>query len=387
MERRIAHLDMDAFYAAVELLRYPQFKGLPVVVGGRRRHEPQRGEDFARLRDYHGRGVVTTATYEARAYGIHSGMGLMKAAARAPDAILLPADFEEYGRYSRLFKAAVRQIAPCIEDRGIDEIYIDLSEVPGETEALARSIKDAVWMASGLSCSIGIAPNKLLAKIASDLEKPDGLTVLSLADIPARIWPLPARRINGIGPRATARLEALGIRTIGELAGTLPDALVTHFGRNYGFWLWEVAHGRDERPVVTLREPKSISRETTFERDLDPLLDRETLSRILLELCERVGRDLAHKRYLGKTIGIKLRYEDFRTLTRDITLEQATADADAIRSAARQCLKRVALDRRLRLLGVRVGSLVRPGAEEPAGKQTGTRTQEPTLPENLPLFG
>jgi len=370
MERRIAHLDMDAFYASVELLRYPRLKGRAVVVGGRRAGAatlPEGGGEFARLRDYAGRGVVTTATYEARASGIRSGMGLMKAAQLAPEAVLLPADFEQYGRYSRLFKAAVREIVPCIEDRGIDEIYLDLTDVPGATAELAQRIKDRVREATGLSCSIGIAPNKLLAKIASDLDKPDGLTVLSENDVRNRIWPLPARRINGIGPRAAARLDTLGIRTIGELAAARIELLIEHFGANFGRWLREAAHGRDERPIVTAREAKSVSRETTFERDLHPRADREALSRILIELCRRVSGDLVRKGYLGRTVGIKLRYADFRTVTRDVTLDRATTDAEIIRGAARHCLKRVALDRRLRLLGVRVTGLARPGTAERNG--------------------
>ena len=370
MERRIAHLDMDAFYASVELLRYPRLKGRAVVVGGRRAGAatlPEGGGEFPRLRDYAGRGVVTTATYEARASGIRSGMGLMKAAQLAPEAVLLPADFEQYGRYSRLFKAAVREIVPCIEDRGIDEIYLDLTDVPGATAELAQRIKDRVREATGLSCSIGIAPNKLLAKIASDLDKPDGLTVLSENDVRNRIWPLPARRINGIGPRAAARLDTLGIRTIGELAAARIELLIEHFGANFGRWLREAAHGRDERPIVTAREAKSVSRETTFERDLHPRADREALSRILIELCRRVSGDLVRKGYLGRTVGIKLRYADFRTVTRDVTLDRATTDAEIIRGAARHCLKRVALDRRLRLLGVRVTGLARPGTAERNG--------------------
>ena len=365
MERRIAHLDMDAFYASVELLRYPQLRGLPVVIGGKLpRHEGEDRQDFLRLRQYTGRGVVTTATYEARTFGIRSGMGLMKAAALAHQAILLPADFEEYRRYSRLFKAAVADIAPQIEDRGIDEIYIDLTHVPGETVELAQRIKDSVRRATGLSCSIGITPNKLLSKIASELQKPDGLTVLSHADLPIRIWPLAARIINGIGPRASAKLEALGIRTLGELAAANQEMLIERFGNRYTHWLMDAAHGRDERPVVTEWAPKSMSRETTFERDLHPRRDRETLSQILLKLCQRVSEDLMRQRYLGKTVGIKLRYADFHTLTRDTTLEAPMADAEMIRSAARACLKRVPLDRRLRLLGVRVSSLVRQAGDE-----------------------
>ncbi len=363
MERRIAHLDMDAFYASVELLRHPELKGLPLVIGGRLRPEQVQGKekrDFPGLGEYVGRGVVTTATYEARALGVHSGMGLMKAAALAPEAILLSADFEEYRRYSRLFKTAVAEIAPRIEDRGIDEMYIDLTNVPGEASDLAQRIKDKVRHATGLSSSIGLVPNKLLAKLASDLEKPDGLTVFSQSDLAARIWPLPARKINGIGPRASAKLEALGIRTIGDLAAAVEKTLVETFGQRYASWLLDAAHGRDERPVVTVREPKSLSREITFERDLHPRGDREALTQILLDLAQRVSGDLARKGYLAKTIGIKLRYEDFRTLTQEVTLDRAIADTEAIRTAARACLKRVALDRRLRLLGIRVAGLARP---------------------------
>jgi DNA polymerase-4 len=362
MERRIAHLDMDAFYASVELLRYPQLIGRPVVIGGGRRRGPMRIEDdrdFARLRDYVGRGVATTATYPARALGVHSGMGLMKAAALAPDAILLPADFEEYGRYSRKFKAAVAEIAPHIEDRGIDEIYIDLTEVPGETIELAQRIKDNVRSATGLSCSIGVTPNKLLSKIASELQKPDGLTVLTHADVPTRVWPLPARRINGIGPKSNIKLEALGIRTIGDIAQKPVDWLMENFGERYGRWLAQVARGQDERPVVTYSEPKSISRETTFERDLDTRRDRDELSRILISLCDRLGGDLARKGYVAKGIGIKIRYSDFRIVTRDSTLEAPVDDAQSILDAARTCLKRVSFDRRLRLLGVKASSLLR----------------------------
>ena len=348
---------MDAFYASVELLRYPELRGLPVAIGGRSIHQPELLADgsrrFARLRDYVGRGVITTSTYEARALGVFSGMGVMKAAKLAPDAILLPVDFDAYRHYSRLFKAAVATITPQIEDRGIDEIYIDLSDLPGETLALAHRIKQAVKDATGLSCSIGISPNKLLSKICSDLEKPDGLTLLGRDDIPLRIWPLPVRKINGIGPKAGEKLAALGIATIADLAGAEPDLLQSHFGRGYAEWLHAASHGIDERPVVTSSEPKSISRETTFERDLHPRRDRAALSEIFTALCTRVAADLQRKGYLGRTIGIKLRFEDFRTVTRDLTLPGPTADPAVIRRAAGECLRRVPLAQKLRLLGVR----------------------------------
>ena len=391
MLRRIAHLDMDAFYASVELLRYPQLRGLPVVVGGRRRQEADSVfnsstplESFVRLRDYVGRGVATTSTYEARALGVHSALGLMKAAALAPHAILLPADFEQYSAYSRRFKAVVAEMAPHIEDRGIDEIYIDLTDVPGATIALGQQIKNNVKQATGLSCSIGISPNKLLSKIASDLEKPNGLTVLGIADIPLRIWPLPCRKINGIGPRSSAKLEALGIRTIEELAHAPIALLVGQFGSHYGHWLADVAHGRDERPVVTEHETKSISRETTFERDLDPKRDRDTLSGILWDLCQKLSSDLQRKGYRGKTIGMKLRYTDFRTVTRDITLTTPIDDAESIRDAVRSCLKRAPLDTRLRLLGIRVAALVPAGQADAVNSQTGPNTDR--RGQSLPLF-
>jgi len=357
--RIIAHVDMDAFYASVELLRYPELRGKPLVIGGRRRAASE-DEAFPTLREYKGRGVITTATYEARAFGVHSGMALMRAAKRAPDALLLPADFDEYRRYSRAFKEAVRTIATEIEDRGIDEIYVDLTELAGDwdrAKELARSIQSAVREATRLSCSIGVAPNKLLAKIASELDKPGGLTVLTENDIASRVWPLPTRKINGVGPKAAARLEELGVRTVGELAQADPALLVERFGEKHGAWMHHAANGRDERPVVTHSEPKSISRETTFEEDLHPVRDREALARVFTELCARLAGDLERKGYAGRTIGLKLRYDNFKTLTRDRTLEAPTRDAAAIRRAAGDCLKRVPLERRIRLLGVRVGTL------------------------------
>jgi DNA polymerase-4 len=359
MPRRIAHLDMDAFYASVELLRYPELRGQPVVIGGRRTSasagEPARR--FDRLRDYVGRGVVTTSTYEARALGVFSGMGVMKAARLAPEAILLPADFQAYRHYSRLFKVAVAAIAPQIEDRGIDEIYIDLTHIEEDTESLAGRIKHAVREATGLSCSIGISPNKLLSKLASELDKPDGLTILNEADIPRRIWPLPVRKINGIGPRADEKLAALSMVTIADLAKADERLLQEHFGRAYSAWLHRVAHGIDDRPVVTQSEPKSMSREMTFERDLHPRADRDMLSAIFTDLCMRVAEDLQRRGYAGRTVSIKLRYEDFHTVTRDLTVAVPTADPLVIRKAAGECLRRVPLQQRLRLLGVRVSAL------------------------------
>ncbi len=393
MRRWIAHLDMDAFFASVELLRYPELRGQPVVVGGGSRHQPVMQPDgtrrFARLRDYAGRGVATTATYEARAFGVHSGIGLMKAAALAPDAVLLPTDFDEYKRMSRLFKQAVLEHVRQIDDRGIDEIYFELTDLPGAQDAdgddphggvraIAVRIQQAVQAATGLSCSIGLSPNKLLSKICSDLEKPRGLTVITEADIAARIWPLPAKRINGIGPKANAKLDSLGLRTIGDLAAADPQGLIERFGRSYGSWLTEAAHGRDERPLSYSRDPKSISRETTFERDLHAKHDREELRALFTRLCERLADDLKRKGVVAKSVGVKLRQDDFRIVTRELTMDRYTADAAVIRRHAGLCLKRMPLERRFRLLGVRAGHLL--AADQAAEMPPGPKEGQLTLP-------
>ncbi|MBC7703616.1 MAG: DNA polymerase IV [Rhodoferax sp.] len=393
--RRIAHLDMDAFYASVELLRYPQLKGLPVVIGGARRavdeallalqgsHSAQEGgnlrafiplDAFARLKDYAGRGDIPPTTSPARQFGIGSAMGLMKAAKLCPQAILLPVDFEEYRRFSRLFKATILQIAPQMEDRGVDEVYIDFTHIPGGQRdggrALAGLMKKSILDATGLTCSVGVAPNKLLAKMASEFNKPNGISVVYDSDLQTMIWPLVCRKINGIGPKADEKLQAHGIRTIGELAARDPQWLVDNFGKSTGAWMHAVAWGRDDRPVVTESEPVSMSRETTFERDLHAVRDRAELGAIFTRLCEQVAGDLQRKGYTGKTIGIKLRYDDFKGVTRDQTLDHYTADAKTIRDTAGQCLKRVPLQQRLRLLGVRVGSLVRQTSSPGDGAET-----------------
>ena len=370
---------MDAFYASVELLRYPQLKGLPVVIGGSRRRLDDAlltrfantpldripVDAFPLLKDYTGRGVITTATYPARAFGVGSAMGLMKAAKLCPQAILLPVDFDEYRRYSRAFKAVVTEIAPLMEDRGVDEVYIDFTHVPGGQReggrVLARLIQKGIFDATGLTCSTGVAPNKLLAKMASEFNKPKGITVLQPDELAERVWPLPVRKVNGIGPKAEAKLASHGIATVGDLAAREKTWLAEHFGKRYGAWLFEAAWGHDERPVVTESEPVSMSRETTFERDLHAVRDRAELGRILTALCEKLADDLQRKGYVGKTVGIKLRYADFKIVTRDQTMADHSADAAVLRRLAGLCLKRVDLGPPLRLLGVRVGSLVRPG--------------------------
>ncbi len=408
--RRIAHLDMDAFYASVELLRYPQLRGLPVVIGGGRRPvdaaltaghselplDRIAVDAFPRLKDYTGRGVITTATYAARQFGVGSALGLMKAAKLCPQAILLPVDFNEYRKYSRAFKAIILEIAPLMEDRGVDEVYIDFTDVPGGQReggrVLARLIQKAIHDQTGLTCSVGVAPNKLLAKMASEFNKPNGISIVHEEDLADKIWPLACRKINGIGPKADEKLQGLGIQTIGQLAQQELGWLIDHFGQKTGAWMFDAAHGRDTRPVVLESEPVSISRETTFDRDLHAVRDKAQLGAIFTRLCQQVADDLQRKGYAGKTIGIKLRYSDFKGVTRDQTLERYIADAKTIRHTAGLCLKRVPLTQRLRLLGVRVGSLVKlddlgvaqeNGPATPLLPPTPPMTNSPATPDQL----
>ncbi len=354
-ERRIAHLDMDAFYASVELLRRPELRGLPIAIGGRG--------------DPNSRAVVTTATYEARQFGVRSGISLYKARELCKDLVMLPVDFDQYRHYSRLFKKAVLEVCPVMEDRGIDEVYLDLNAIAGSSEKVAGTLKDAVFNATGLTCSIGVAPNKLLAKICSDLNKPNGITVLLPTEIETRIWPLPVKRINGIGPKATDTLAEFGIETIGQLAQVQPHLLARKFGRSYGLWLHEAAHGRDDRAVQTESESVSISRETTLDTNLHLKTHADQVQTILDELAQSLSRDLQRKHLLTRQVGIKVKYDDFKAVTRDFTLREATDKGDTLLAAGLLCLDRVPSDKKIRLIGIKAGQLVN-REEEPAGNQT-----------------
>lgn len=350
--RRILHLDMDAFFAAVEERRRPELAGKPVIVGG--------GGDPTR------RGVVSTANYAARKYGIHSAMPLRTAHKLCPQAVFLPVDYEEYSRVSEKVKAALREDSPVMEDVGIDEAYVDITDVDATDEEIAGRIKRRVFEETGLTCSIGIAQNKLLAKIASDMQKPDGLTVLRQDDIETRIWPLPVRKLLGVGPKTEAALNNAGVKTIGDLAVLSLETLIERYGTSYGHYLFEASRGIDDSPLVTHWEPKSSSRETTFEQDV---ADWQVIARTLVALVKDVISDVREKGCRAKTVTVKIRYDSFETHTRARTLLEAVDDEDAVRRAAFECLKRFELDRRkVRLIGVRLSGFEKkngtPGRED-----------------------
>ncbi len=332
---------MDAFFAAVEQKRRPGLIGKAVVIGGD--GDPTK------------RGVVSTASYEARRFGIHSAMPLRTAYKLCPDAIFLPVDYEEYSRVSRKIKDILTEFSTTIEDVGIDEAFLDISESGMTNEEISGKIKKRIADETGLTCSIGIARNKLLAKIASDMQKPDGLTIIGEADIAARIWPLPVRKLWGVGPKTEAYLKSKGVLTIGELAALPVETLHEWVGNSYGDYLYEASRGIDENPLVTNWEPKSISRETTFQRDIESW---QVLARNIADLTKEVVDDMNQRDYRVRTITVKMRFSDFKTLTRAKTLQEHTGSLEEIRRAVFDCLKRFELrNKRVRLIGVRLSGL------------------------------
>jgi DNA polymerase-4 len=340
--RRILHMDMDAFFAAVEEGRRPELKGKPLVIGGS--GDPTK------------RGVVSTANYEARKYGIHSAMPLRTAHRLCPHAVFLPVDYGEYSRVSRTIKEALREFSPVMEDVGIDEAFIDISESPVAPKEIAARIKERIRERTGLTCSIGIGPNKLVAKIASDMRKPDGLTVIGEGEVGEALRALPVRKLWGVGPKTEGRLLEMGIRTAGELSALPMEELVGHFGKSYGRYLHEASRGVDSSPLVTEWKAKSASRETTFERDT---ADWDVISRTLAGLAREVASDLRERGLAGRTVTVKIRFSDFKTQTRARTLKEPVDSLEAIRKTAFEALGRLDLrGRKVRLIGVRVGGLM-----------------------------
>lgn len=340
MFRRILHIDMDAFFAAVEQKRRPELIGKAVVVGGM-------GNPFHR-------GVVATASYEARAFGIHSAMPLKTAYRLNPQAVFLPVDYETYTAESRKVKRILREISPLMEDVGIDEAFLDISSIRRSSLEISQEIKSRIREETGLTCSIGVGPNKLLAKIASDMKKPDGYTRISPEDVEKVLWPLPARKLWGVGPKTEAALKSMGIERVGELASLTRDTLVAAFGKAYGTFLYEASRGIDETLLVTFWEPKSVSRETTFQRDVGHW---QTVAKTLAGLTKEAVRVLRQGGIRSKTVTVKVRFSDFQTLTRSVSLVHGTDSEEEIRKAAFACFKRIDFRKRIRLVGVRLTHL------------------------------
>jgi DNA polymerase-4 len=338
--RRILHIDMDAFFAAIEQKRHPELAGKPVVIGGE--GDPTK------------RGVVSTASYEARKYGIHSAMPLRTAYRLCPEAIFLPVDYEEYQKVSQKIKDILRDFTSLIEDAGLDEAFLDITDSDINSEEIAMEIKKKIKNELNLTCSIGIAPNKLIAKIASDMEKPDGFTAISEKDIEKSIWPLSVRKLWGVGPKTEAYLKSIGIDTIGKLASQSLEELIKQFGQSCGHYLYEAARGIDNSPVITHWEPKSMSRAITFQIDTN---NWQTIAKNLAELTEEVVESMKQSDYVCRTITIKIRFDDFKTYTRAKTMDAFTASADIIRKAAFEALGRIELKKKVRLIGVRVSNL------------------------------
>lgn len=339
--RRILHCDMDCFYAAVHARDDPSLRGVPLIIGGR----PE------------GRGVVAAASYEVRRFGVHSAMPSSRAVRLCPQAVFLPPDFPRYRRESEEIFRIYRELTPQVQAVSIDEAYLDVTdrlEPWGSATAVAQEIRRRVREERGLTVSVGVAPNRLVAKIASDFQKPDGLTVVRPEAVEEFLAPLPVRRLHGVGPATEKALEAMGVHTVAELRALALQDLVARFGR-HGQVLWEFARGIDEREVTTRRERKSLGKETTFGRDLVEVAEME---RVIERLSESVAQGLERRGIAGCTVTVKVRYGDFTTVTRAATLALPTASASEIAGVAKDLLTRTeAADRPVRLLGVTVSKL------------------------------
>lgn len=342
--RVILHVDMDSFFASAEVREKPELKGKPVVVGA----DPKGGK---------GRGVVSTCSYEARKYGIRSGMPISRAYKLCPTAVFLPVNFPLYEKASGEVMGILRSHAEKFQQVSIDEAYMDVSAL-GSFEAareLALRIKQEIMEKEKLTCSIGIGPSKVVAKIASDYRKPDGLTVVEPSQVREFLSPLPVRKIPGIGKKTEAELKAIGITNIGQLAGFDIQKLISRFGK-WGIYMHELASGMDESEVREEECCKSISRETTFEEDTG---NPEVLDRTLEELAEDVQKSLIGEGFLFRTVGIKVRTRGFITHTRAHTLGHHTDELDMIKDTAKALLTEFLDGRMIRLIGVRLSNLER----------------------------
>ncbi len=342
-EKITLHMDMDSFYSAVEVRERPDIRGLPVVVGS----DPKGGK---------GRGVVSTCSYEARSYGIHSGMPISKAYRLCPDAVYLRVNMKLYKEISENIMRTVRVFADRFQQVSVDEAYIDVGDSVIDYESailLAKKIKCEVLRLHGLTCSIGIAPNKSIAKIASDFNKPDGITVVRPEDLKDFLFPMHISKIPGIGKKTQQLLRAMGIDTAGQLAAADVQLLIARFGK-YGILMHQLANGVDMREVKEREAVKSVSTEDTFEEDIsDPL----EITRSITELSGKVHAAVIKKSFRFRTVTLKVRYEDFRTYTRARTLNAASTDKETIIKTALGMMEEFSGKGRFRLLGVGVTKL------------------------------
>ncbi|MCG8606827.1 DNA polymerase IV [bacterium] len=358
MTSTILHLDMDAFYAAVEQLDNPQYRGKPLIVGS----DPKGGK---------GRGVVATASYEARKYGVHSAMPISQAYRRCPHGTYVRGRMARYSEVSKKVMAILSQYTPIIERISIDEAFLDLTrciKIFGNAESVGRKIKDQIRSELKLTASIGIAPNKFLAKVASDLEKPDGFVVVRVGDERAFLKDLPISRLWGVGKKTEQALKGMGISTIGQIAQMSEVQLGRRFGK-WGSALWRLSNGIDERSVVTSSPQKSISQERTFDEDMD---DEELIERTLFRLSDDLSRLMRNDGLKGRTLTLKIRLEDFSTFTRSQSLSDFIDSPDVLRGVVIGLYRNFDREgKRVRLLGVGVSQL-----SSISGEQLGLFDQE-----------
>ncbi len=347
MTRLILHIDMDAFYASVEQLDNPELRGKPVIVGGTS-----------------GRGVVSAASYEARKYGIRSAMPIFQAREKCPHGIFVPVRMGRYLQMSEQVMGVLDKYSPLIEQVSVDEAYMDISGLErlyGSAAEIAREIKEEVKRKTSLTCSVGVAPNKLLAKIASEMNKPDGLTMIRPDRVDEVIRNLPIDKVPGVGKKAREKLKRLGVATLGDIRNYSEQRLVEEMGQ-FGLKLKEFSLGIDASPVIIYSEAKSVSNEETLEKDTN---DPEVLGREILAQVESVGRRLRGKKLRGCTITLKLKRSDFTQITRSITLKAPTNSTDTIYKRSLRLLEEVDMHGKFRLVGVGVSNFSScPGGSE-----------------------
>jgi len=344
-KRIVFHVDMDHFFTAVEEREHPEFKGKQVIVGA----DPKEGK---------GRGVVSTCNYEARKFGVRSGMPISRAWKLCPEAVYRPVDYELYKKVSNEIMRILRKYADKFEQWGIDEAFLDITSRANsyeEAEVLAHQIKMEILKNEGLTCSVGTGPNKLVAKIASDFQKPDGLTVVKEEDVEKFLAPLPVRKLLWVGRKTEQKLKRIGIRTIGDLANYDPTVLTENFGV-IGTQLYLMARGIDRSEVEERGEVKSISRDITFEQDTD---DFEFVLKTLDRLSEEVQKDVSEQKFCFKTVTVKVRYENFETHTHGKTLHFVTNRLQDLQKTVKELVQKYLKPyRRIRLVGVRVSNFV-----------------------------